>query len=309
MRAVRKRVAVPPLPADAPAPPLLDPVAGTQPRPTPWNAVYALDGGTTLEVHGVHGVGDQLHAVEVDEYDPDCVLVTLWLAQTDPPVTGVRPAIGYPFRARVTLSRPLGSRVAVDGALGTESEVRAAELAAAITWRSEMGLPTERELVAQLVDDARMPDGRLYGNEVLSDEESLWYRQALADKEAAANFAKGWLAAQEEDLDAHAEITWYQGGEFVQYVTGRAAELRAAAEREGIRRLRVEPVRYTYRQLDRFADDVRERLVAAGIDLLRSGPDVRSNTVAITIRGDADLARQVAAERAPFDAVTITSAT
>ncbi len=262
-----------------------------------------------LEVAAVHGSGDQLHAVEADESDPETVLVTLWLAWSEPPGPGrFRHLVGYPFRARVPLARPLGERAVMDGALPTEAQVREQEVAATIAWRSELGLPVGRDLVAELVDEARMPDGRLHGQQVLSDDEERWYRRVLENKEAAANFAKAWLAEQDADLDAHSWITWVGGGDFVQYVTGGAAELAAAARRAGIRRLRVETVRYAYRELDAFHTRVRECLAANGVTVWRSGPDVRSNTVQLSISGDpaaVEQARRWAKSVAPADAVRI----
>lgn len=253
MRSVRQRVRVLPAPEPDPSqPPLHEPTPGYEPTPRPWQDIHVLADGQTLEISSVHGSGDRLHSLEADESDADVVVVTMRLAFAEPPQPyGFRTAIGYPFRARVRLARPLAGRAAVDGALGTQEQVREQELETAVRWRAELGLPTDRRLVAGLVDQSRMPDGRLYGQEVMSDDEQVWYRQALDDKEAAANFAKGWLAAQTEDLDGHAEITWNDGGDFVQYVTRGAEELRAAAAAAGIRRLRVEPVAYAYRQLDR----------------------------------------------------------
>jgi hypothetical protein len=273
--------------------------------------VHVLDDGQTLEVHAVHGAGEQLHSLEADESDPHLVVVTVTLAFRDPPSGGARTLIGYPFRARVRLRRPLDGRMALDGALGTDAQVREQELQSAVRWRAEIGLPIDRELVEQLVDDARMPDGRLYGTEVMSDEEQRWYAQAQRDKEEAADFAKRWLAEQAADLDAHGEITWYEGGEFVQYVAGgpRAADaLRSAADHSGVRRLRVVPVTYTYRELDRFHADARKVLLAGGVQVQRSGPDVRSNTVSFMIFGDLveqERARRLARTAAPDDAVTI----
>ncbi len=266
--------------------------------------------GLTLELFAVHGSGDQLHAVEADESDPETVLVTLWLALREPPTGGARHLVGYRFRARVQLTRPLGERTVMDGALPTEEQVREQEIDTAIDWRRELGLPIERDLVAELVEEARMPDGRLYGQQVLSDEEEGWYRQVLEDKEAAGNFAKAWLAQQPADLDGHSWISWLDGGEYVQYVSGGAAELAAAAEAEGIRRLRVEPVRYAYRELDAFHTRVRRHLAANGVEIWRSGPDVRSNTVTLTIKGtaaDVQQARRWATSVAPVDAVSITA--
>jgi hypothetical protein len=307
---VRRPTIITPAPSD-PQLPLLSARAGYQPRTSPWQQVHVLDDGQTLEVHAVHGAGEQLHSLEVDESDPHLVVVTVMLAFSDPPSGGARTLIGYPFRARVRLRRPLAGRMALDGALGTDAQVREQELQNAVRWRAEIGLPIDRELVEQLVDDARMPDGRLYGNEVMSDDEQRWYAQAQRDKEEAANFAKLWLAEQPADLDAHSEITWYGGGEFVQYVAAGpegAQALRAAAEQSGVRRLRVVAVTYTYRELDRFHADAREALLAGGVRVQRSGPDVRSNTVSFMIRGDLaeqERARNLAEAAVPADAVTI----
>ncbi|HEX4017713.1 MAG TPA: hypothetical protein VHX15_13345 [Frankiaceae bacterium] len=305
---IRSRISPQPAPFAEPSGPLLSPAPGYDPRPHPWGAVVASADGLTLELAAVHGSGDHLHAVESDESDPDNVVVTLWLAFAEPPSGASRNLVGYPFRARVQLARPLGARTVTDGALPTEEQVREQEIDAATEWRRELGLPLDRGLVAELVEEARMPDGRLYGQQVLSDTEELWYRQVLEDKEAAANFAKAWLSEQPADLDGHAWITWLDGGEFLQYVTGGADELAAAADEAGIRRLRVETVRYAYRELDAFHTRVREHLAANGIDIWRSGPDERSNTVKLNVNGDPgtlEQARRWARSVAPEDAVTI----
>jgi hypothetical protein len=307
---VRRPTVITPAPSDR-RPPLVEARPGHQPRARPWQHVHVLGDGQTLEVHAVHGSGEQLHALEVDESDPHLLVVTVVLAFTDPPTGGARHAIGYPFRARIRLSRPLAGRMALDGALGTDAQVREQELQSVIRWRAEVGLPIGRELVEQLVDDARMPDGRLYGHEVMSDDEQRWYAQAQRDKEAAADFAKGWLAVQDADLDAHSEITWYEGGEFVQYLAAGpegVEALRGAAERNDIRRLRVVPVTYTYRELDRFHADARAALLAGGVQVQRSGPDVRSNTVSFMILGDLaeqERARRLARDGVPADAISI----
>ena len=305
---VRSRISPKPAPLPDASAPLLSPRPGYDPRPRSWQDIVVSGDGLTLEIAAVHGNGEQLHAVEADESGPDTIVVTMWLAWTDPPTGGARTLEGYRFRARVQLARPLGTRAVIDGALPTEEQVREREIESAIAWRSQLGLTAERDLVAELVEEARMPDGRLYGQQVLSDAEELWYRQVLEDKEAAANFAKAWLAEQPAELDAHSWITWEDGGDYVQYVTGGADALAAAAQQAGIRRLRVEPVRYAYRELDAFHTRVRERLAANGVMIWRSGPDVRSNTVQLTISGDpADLeqARRWAKSVAPEDAVTI----
>jgi hypothetical protein len=305
---VRSRISPKPAPLPDASVPLLSPRAGYDPRRKSWEDIVVSGDGLTLEIAAVHGSGDQLHALEADESDPDTVTVTMWLAWTDPPAGGARTLQGYPFRARVQLARPLGGRAVIDGALPTEAQLRDQEIETATAWRRELGLPVDRHLVAELVDEARMPDGRLYGQQVLSDAEEHWYRQLLEDKEAAANFAKSWLNEQPADLDGHSWITWVDGGDYVQYVTGGGAELAAAGREAGIRRLRVEQVRYTYRELDAFHTRLRERLAANGVTIWRSGPDVRSNTVEINISGDpAELeqARRWAKSVAPEDAVNI----
>ena len=308
---VRSPISPKPGPSADPSTPLLSRRAGYQPRPAAWQDVVVSADGLTLELAAVHGSGDQLHAVEADEFEDDTVVVTLWLASTDPPTGAARHLVGYPFRARVQLARPLGARTVMDGALPTEEQAREQEIDAAIEWRRELGLPVARGLVAELVEQARMPDGRLHGRQVLSDDEELWYRQVLEDKEAAANFAKGWLAQQPADLDGHSWITWAGGGDYVQYVTGGAgarAELVAAAAAEGIRRLRVETVRYAYRELDAFHTRLRTHLADCGVTIWRSGPDVRTNTVTLSISGDTaglEQARRWAKSVAPDDAVTI----
>ncbi len=303
MRVVRKPVVVTPAPDVEPSTPLLEPEPGYDPDPTPWQQIHVLADGQTLEVTAAHGFGERLSAVEADESAADTILVTVSVAFAEPPTSAPRPAVAFPFRVRVRLARPLGERRALDGALGTEDEVRAEEIAAATRWRAGLGLPTDPDLVAALVDDARMPDGRLYGSEVMSDDEHLWYREAQEQKEAAANFAKAWLAVQDQDLDAHGEITWAGGGEWVQYVSDRAVELRVDADAAGIQRLRVEQVRYPYRRLDRFQADIRDALAAADIAVAASSVDVRTNTVAFLVDADPEAAARIAADVAPQDAV------
>jgi hypothetical protein len=305
MSAVRTRVAITPVTEPDPQRPLIEPIPGFDPRPVPWQSVHLLPDGQTLEIHGVRGYGDQVHDIEVDEADPSFLLVTVWLAFSEPPTPAPRIAVAYPFRTRYRLKQPADGRPAMDGALGAEEDVRAEELALATSWRTKMGLPAEPELVAELVDEARMPDGRLHGSEVMNDDEHAWYRESLEQKEAAANFAKKWLAEQSEDLDGHAEITWFNGGEYVQYVTAKADELRAAAAAEGIARLRVQTVRYVYRELSRLQTAVHEHLLHAGIGVYSSTIDVRSNTVIFKVKDDVDWAQRVAYVIAPTDAVTI----
>ena len=303
---VRRPVVVTPVPGEdnqSPLPPLLAPQPGYDPDPTPWRDVHVLPDGQTLEVTATHGFGEQLHALEADESSDDTVLLTVRVAFAQPPSSAPRPAVAYPFRARLRLQRPLAGRTATDGALGTEDDVRAEELAAATRWRAGLGLPTDPELVAALVEDARMPDGRLHGSEVMSDDEQVWYRDAMERKEAAVNFAKDWLAVQDGDLDAHGELTWLGGGEWVQYVTARADDLRADAEAAGIQRLRVELVRYPYRELDRVQAAVRDALTAVGIRVAASSVDVRTNTVVFLVDDDPAAAARIAADVAPQDAV------
>jgi hypothetical protein len=305
MSAVRKKVAITPVPDAETQRPLIEPAPGFEPRPVPWTSVHVLPDGQTLEIHAVRGDGDQVHDIEVDEANPDFLLVTVWVAFSEPPTPAPRIAVAYPFRARHRLHTPFDGRPAMDGALGSEEDVRGQELARVTNWRRRMGLPIEPELVDELIDDARMPDGRVHGSEVMSDAENAWYRESLEQKEAAVNFAKNWLAEQPEDLDGHAEITWLGGGDYVQYVTAKADELRAAADADGIQRLRVETVRYPYRELSRLQTAVHEHLLHAGIGVLSSWIDVRSNTVIFKVSDDVDWAQRVAYVIAPTDAVTI----
>ncbi len=308
---VRRPTVIGPASAD-PGRPLLEPEPdGIAPHAVPWQDVSVLPDDLTLEITAVYGAGEQLHSARVDESDPHLVAVTLELAWIEPPDGRPRIAVAYPFRTRVALGRPLAGRMAVDGALTSDDDLREEELARVIRWRAELGLPIERDLVQRLVDDERMPDGRLHGREVLSDDEKLWWRQALQDKEAAADFAKGWLAVQDADLDGHGEVTWFDGGHYVQYLaTGEAGadEMRAAAEAAGIVRLKVVTVRYPYRELDALHTAVRKRLAAGGVDVRRSGPEVSSNTVRVMVGGglrEVEQARTLAAEVAPPEAVSI----
>ena len=308
---VRRPTVIGPASAD-PTGPLREPDPdGVEPHRTAWQSVSVLPDDLTLEVAAVHGAGEELHSAQVDESDPHVIVVTLELAWAEPPDGRPRIAVAYPFRTRVTLSRPLAGRMAVDGALEPDDVVREEELARVIRWRAELGLPIDRDLVERLVDDERMPDGRLHGREVLSDDEKLWWRQALQDKEAAADFVKGWLAVQDADLDAHGEVTWYDGGHYVQYLAAGesgADELRTAADEAGLTRLKVVTVRYPYRELDALHTAVRERLAAGGVDVRRSGPEVSSNTVRVVVGGglrEVERARSLAAEVVPPDAVSI----
>jgi hypothetical protein len=94
--------------------------------PFPWDSIESSPGSRTLTVHYTGGKCGKFEKVTTKSSDHQ-VIVTIWLRAVPSPTNSCF-AVGIPGSTQVTLDRPLGHRVLVNGGCATHRRLVVCQL-------------------------------------------------------------------------------------------------------------------------------------------------------------------------------------